>query len=209
MPGLALDHLVYVTRDLESAVDELEGILGIKAAPGGRHPGRGTRNALLALGEERYLEIIGPDPEQKDFRGPRGFDIDSLDQPCLRTWAVKAPQIDRHVTRARAAGYDPGEIIPRSRVRPDGVTLRWKLTTLGDAHPNWLVPFLIDWGDSPHPSRTTPAGIKLVRLRGEHPAPARITSMLAALGVELQVSQSSTPRLVATLGTPRGPIELA
>lgn len=34
--------------------------------------------------------------------------------------------------------------------RPDGTLLEWHLTDGDTQHPSGLVPFLIDWGASPH-----------------------------------------------------------
>ena len=43
---------------------------------GGSHPGLGTHNALLSLGDESYLEIIAPDPTQPKPDHPRIFGLD-------------------------------------------------------------------------------------------------------------------------------------
>lgn len=204
-----IDHLVYGTPDVESTVAEIEHLTGVRAAPGGRHPGRGTHNALLGLGQGRYLEIIGPDPEQSGLGSPLPFGLDHLSRPRLVTWAAKAPDLEDRTESARAAGYDPGEILPRSRVTPDGRTLKWRLTSLGLDHPDWLVPFLIDWQRSPHPSDSTPAGLTLVELRATHPEPERIRKVLEALGVELPVTRGPGVSLLARLDTPRGRVDLA
>ena len=73
-------------------MDELGGRLGAQPAMGGSHPGRGTRNALLSLGEDRYLEVIGPDPEQPVPAQPL-FGINERMQPRLVTWVAKVADI--------------------------------------------------------------------------------------------------------------------
>src|SRR5499426_4815344 len=95
-----VDHLVYAAPDLNRGVEEIEKLLGVRATPGGQHPGRGTRNALIALGPTSYIEIIGPDPEQPKPDLPRQFGIDTLTEGRLVTWAAKSDDLERTVTRA-------------------------------------------------------------------------------------------------------------
>ena len=203
-----LDHLVYAVPDLDAAIADIEVRWGVRATPGGQHVGRGTHNALIALGGEAYLEIIAPDLAQPEPPQPRSFGIDALTAPRLVTWAVKAPGIEGRVARAIAAGYDPGPARAMSRARPDGVLLSWKLTQRAEVAGDGLVPFLIDWGATPHPSTTAAAGCALRGLRAEHPAPSVIGKMLAALEVELPVTEGAAPALIATIETPRGLLEL-
>jgi hypothetical protein len=48
--NLHIDHLVYATPDLASAVADIESRFGVAPTPGGAHLGLGTFNALLGLG---------------------------------------------------------------------------------------------------------------------------------------------------------------
>ena len=62
---------------------------------GGSHPGRGTRNTLLALGARCYLEILGPDPAQPPPERPRTRGIDQLLAARLVGWASAThPTVD-------------------------------------------------------------------------------------------------------------------
>jgi len=203
-----IDHLVYATPDLDLGVSTIEKTLGIRATPGGQHPGMGTRNALVALGPASYLEIIGPDPDQPMPTGPRRFGIDTLTAPRLIGWVAKSRELDAVAARAAASGVPLGPVIPGSRKRPDGVVLSWRYTDPSIVAADRLVPYFIDWGSSPHPSATAARGATLVRLRAEHPDAPRVQKMIDALGLHLRVEKGSTPAMIATIDSPRGRVEL-
>jgi len=204
----SVDHLVCATPNLDRTVEDLAVRLGVRASAGGQHPGRGTRNALIALSPRSYLEIIGPDEEQPEWSGPRWFGIDTLSSPRLATWAVKAPGLTEVAERARGAGVALGPVANGRRRRPDGTLLQWQFTDPATLVGDGLVPFLIDWGAGPHPAEGAPGGAELIGLRGEHPDPERIRRALAVLGVELQVERGGRAALVATLRTALGLLDL-
>lgn len=208
MGELRLDHIVYAAPELDVARNDLEKRLGVRASPGGRHPGLGTRNFLLALSDGAYLELIGPDLESPAPGRERPFGIDTLDVGRVVTWAVRAPDLDALVASARAAGYDAGRVVPLRRTTPSGQELEWRLTLRASPGGDGLVPFLIDWGGSPHPAATSARGCSLVELRGEHPDPERVRRELAILGAELCVTQAPAVALIVDLDTPNGRVEL-
>ena len=200
-----LDHLVLATPDLAATVADFARRTGVTPAPGGAHVGRGTCNYLVSLGGSSYLEIIGPDPEQLTPDGPRPFAVDELATARTVTWAISPPDLDAAVATARARGYDPGDIRPMSRRRPDGTLLEWRLTDGETQHPSGLVPFLIDWGASVHPTATGLSVVPLLHLSASAPAPEEIRPLLSALDVELPLS-SGPLALTFTVDTPRGPV---
>ena len=189
-----LDHLVYATPNLDRSVRHLTQVTGVEAVEGGRHIGRGTRNFLLGFGDLRYLEIIGPDPERPEPARPRPLGIDSLTGPRLVTWAMRTDHIDALVVQARAAGYDPGRIRPMARRTPDGDLLTWRATDRYDV----VVPFVIDWGLTPHPARDLPV-VPLTAVHAHHPEPDEPQRRLAALGAGLDVHIGPS-RLTAVIG---------
>ncbi|MFD4574520.1 VOC family protein [Streptomyces sp. NPDC058417] len=210
-PGAApplLDHLVLATPDLAATVAEFTRRTGVVPAPGGAHVGLGTRNVLVGLGGDAYLEIIGPDPEQAGAqrpRGPRPFGVDGLTRPRTVTWAIAPPDLDAASAAVRARGHDPGGVREMSRRRPDGSLLAWRLTDGTAPHPCGPVPFLIDWGGSVHPAASGLPVTPLLALSATAPDPAGYGTLLAALGTALPVTEGP-PGLMFTLETPRGPV---
>jgi 4-carboxymuconolactone decarboxylase len=203
-----VDHLVYASPDLNAGIAKIEALLGVRASAGGQHPGRGTRNALVALGPNTYLEIIGPDPEQPNPAQARPFGIDGLKAPRLVTWSAKERDLADLSRRAARAGVQLGELAAGSRKRPDGVLLSWNYTNPWTVVADGIVPFFIDWGTTPHPAASATQGGTLVALTAEHPDPASVTTALEAVGLNLAVKKGTTPALVATINTPRGRVEL-
>jgi hypothetical protein len=201
-----VDHLVYATPDLARGIAEIEALLGVRAALGGQHPGRGTHNALIALGPAAYLEIIAPDPGQTVR--PRVFGLDTLKSSTLVSWAAKGSDLDSlHLTAARN-GIPVGAVGSGSRQRTDGARLSWRFTEPGAAGADCVIPFFIDWGKSDHPARTAPAGATLVALRAEHPNAATMQRQLQQLGLDLRVDRAPRPALVAVIEGPLGRVEL-
>ena len=203
-----VDHLIWGSRDLEREIERVDEWTGVRPVPGGRHPGEGTRNAIVGLGPGMYLELLGPDPEQPPLPRPRWLGLDTLVAPRLVTWAARSTDLERRAAAARAAGVPLGEVRASRRELSDGEVLSWRLTYPEPLPADGLVPFLIDWGDSPHPAASAPEGIRLVDLHAEHPDPAAITELLGHLGLELRVAAGPSPALVASLETPRGRVEL-
>lgn len=199
-----LDHLVFAGPDLGDAVALVEGLTGVRSVPGGRHAGKGTANHLLGLGGRAYLEIIGPDPEAPEPGGPRPFGIDELREPRLVTWAVQTTDLDADVRAARDGGGGPGTPESMSRRTPGGELLEWRLTPF--SHADGPVPFLIDWGDSRHPSEGLPV-VPLRSMFGVHPR-VEATTALEAIGVEMEVQAGTRSALVTTLEGRTGPVVL-
>lgn len=203
-----VDHLVYATRDLEATCADLERRLAVRPTPGGRHPGRGTRNALIGLGPRAYLEVIGPDPSQPTPPVSRWFAIDALDQPRLVTWAARATDLPTVIARAAERGVVLGPPASGRRDRADGVALHWAYTDPGVVIADGIVPFFIDWGDGPHPAETAADGVALARFEAEHPEVGRVQETLEALGLALPVRRGPRAALVATLRAGAREIEL-
>jgi hypothetical protein len=207
MAGSPLDHLVYGVPDLLEGVRRIRELTGVDPARGGRHERLGTANYLLGLGDDAYLEIIGPDPQ--GATPPGWFGLAHLAAPRLLTWAVRPADLDACANAARAAGYDPGPATAMSRRTASGELLSWRLTPDTVRSTGGVAPFLIDWGGSRRPSDSVQPPLRLLALTGLSATPDLTRAQLAALGVDaVEVESASRTGLRCVLETPLGPIAL-
>lgn len=213
-----LGHLVYATPDLDTTVKALAARFGVEPAPGGTHPGWGTRNALIGLGIGVYLEIIGPDLDQPDPERSRPFLIDDLADARLVTWAFRHPDpcsIQASLDSLGDHEVRLGPVHGMSRARPDGGTLHWRLSDPTALPAGGVVPFVIDWSTSAHPSSSLPNECTLIQLIAGHPDPVELRPALAVFRplldgphAEISIVAAAEPELRARIQTPNGEIEL-
>jgi Glyoxalase-like domain len=205
-----LDHLLLGCSDLDAGIRFVEQRTGVRPAIGGVHPGRGTRNALLSLGERQYLEVIAPDPQQtkiEAFAADLLGRLKALSTPRLLQWAAHVDHIDAFARRLTSRGLKLDGPHPGSRERPDGRTLHWKTVDVQD-DLGGLVPFFIEWSkDSVHPSVDAPHGCNLESFAVEDKDARAVSELFRQLELDATVKRGAGPRLRAQVRGPRGVVE--
>ena len=202
----SLDHLLLGCNDLDKGIAFVEEKTGVRAAFGGVHPGRGTRNALLSLGERHYLEIIAPDPAQPSASEPLSFQLKKLSDPHLVGWAAHPGDVEAFSMKLRDAGLAFEGPRSGSRKRPDGRTLNWKTLALANDQQG-LLPFFIEWSaDSVHPSADAPAGCKIVHFEISGPDSGELSRLCKLLDLDVPVGQSDKPQIRASIAGPGGKV---
>ena len=199
-----IDHLVYACATLERGMDAIEQLLGVRPVPGGRHPDFGTHNALLALGPETYLEVIARDPESNALVPSALAELPEDQVSRLKTWVLRTEEIVQLADIANAAGIGIGSVQSGSRDAPDGSKISWQLTDHSAMPMGGAIPFLISWGDTPHPASVVPRAGELLSLTIEHPEAERVRDMLLVLGIDLAVVHAETFKLGAQIQTSCG-----
>jgi hypothetical protein len=209
MAGVEVDHLVVAAMNLDEGTDYVFETLGVRPEGGGVHGTMGTHNRLVRLGLSCYLEVIAIDPDAPELARPRWFELDTESmrqrlrrKPQLITWALRTGKM---ADLYRRSNHILGKMEPMSRG-----DLHWELTLTEDGRlpGGGVIPFLIDWKNSAHPTSVmAESGCSLVRIRGFHPQPETILPVLETLGaspfIELETLESG-PYLTAIVETPGG-----
>jgi Glyoxalase-like domain len=201
-----LDHIILGCTDLDGGIEFVFRHLGVRAIPGGVHPGAGTKNALLSLGTRRYLEIMAPDPDQPDAPDPRN--VRTLKGPALVGWAEHRDHLDEFAAALHGSGVEYVGPVPGSRKRPDGSVLNWRSLPLKDDE-HGVLPFFIEWGAATaHPSSDSPKGCGIDGLEITTPDPASLGALSKTLDLDVAIGQSKAMRLTAHLRGPAGSLTL-
>lgn len=197
----ALDHIIVRVSSLERGMASFAALTGVPAVRGGQHPGRGTQNALVSLGEGHYLELLAPINPDKNAAADSSM--------RLGGWAVHTRDLKGVLQRLEKGGFQMTPAQPGSRRTTEGTLLEWRSANLV-APALELAPFLIEWGAStPHPSTTSPTGCRLASVELESPQAARLGAYLREIGYQGQVRQAAGARAQVVLTCPTGRVALS
>ena len=206
-----LDHIVVAAQSLEQGVEYIRDQLGVDIPEGGFHATMGTHNHLMQLGNNVYLELIAINPDAEAPAHPRWFALDDglmreslRHSPRLITWVMNTTDLQN----VKAfADLDIG--IPTALKRND---LSWEIALTGDGRllGNGLLPYVIQWHSSPHPSGgMADLDCQLTSLTIYHSRVEWFQSKLSSFGAEhlvniIEIGDLEAPYLEAEIETPSG-----
>jgi Glyoxalase-like domain len=218
-PRLHFDHVQIAVEDLGAAAERFRVDHGLFSIPGGRHPGRGTANALIPLGES-YLELIAvadaaeAEAFPSSLRVKRAIDTGRT----FAAWAARTDDLEATKRYLEKEGLELGAIVGGRRQRPDGQELTWRSLELAKDGAFSPLPFLIEWQVPPelfpgaasvdHPNGAR--SVESVVLAAGGPEPTwDILQRLLAGPVSYQLRPGEPGVLEMVLGTPTGPLPLS
>jgi hypothetical protein len=197
-----LDHVLLAVTDLAAAGRELQARYGLASVEGGRHPGWGTANRIVPLGDS-YLELIAVVDQAAAVDSGVGRWVaggaSRLGRPL--GWAVRTSGLDMVARRLDLAVHSG------ARVAPSGEVLRWRSAGMDQAAAEPSLPFFIEWAAGvrlpgatavTHPA--APAGISKLYLEGD---PGRLATWLGnhALPVVVRTGRPAVAAIVLATAT--------
>jgi catechol 2,3-dioxygenase-like lactoylglutathione lyase family enzyme len=172
------DHAVIAVRDLDDAIRRYRSA-GFDVRSGGRHTGRGTRNALIRFGLD-YLELIAVDDVAEARAAGQGGLVDFLatGPGGLAGFALATDDVQSDAEHFREAGIPVVGPFAMERLRPDGNVLSWRLLVPHGEIWRRPWPFLIEWDQSDE------LRLELERVDG-HPNGSQSVSSLSLVARDL------------------------
>ena len=215
MCGMHLDHLSYAAgpEGIAACVQRIGARLGAGFGDGGLHPSFGTRNFVLPLADETYLEVVEALDHPAADRAPFGRAVLARKRAGggWLAWAIRVPDIaplEQRLGRAAAHGH---------RRRPDGVDLRWRQIGINDVTEDPQLPFFVQWEteDAEHPSAAgSSIALKRLEIAGDEETVERYLGVPAARpfeGIEVEwvpTDDGDTGVVAAVFETPRGEVRI-
>ncbi len=202
--GLQLDHIALAGRDTEQSLAWLQKKTGAQPFTTEAEPGQWYWSGGLPLGEDSFLEVLGPNPAHRGFHPLKQL-ILGFDEPQLLFWYVATDDFDALAGRANAAGV-PIERVETIDFERHGARVAYKRGIVG---PGFLSerPCVIEWR---HRAQRDHADHS-VRLSGfelSHPLADEMNAVHQVLGIDIAVLRGPS-WLSLVLDTPNGIVTLA
>lgn len=204
-----IDHIVYAVPDLEKAIIDFEKLTGIRPTFGGYHTTRGTKNAVVNLGNTCYLELIAIDEENKEVSAPRWMGVDFIEKAQMVRFALKSDDLKKDSAILQKYNPQMGEINGGQRQMSNGKMLTWEMILPLAAPAVDIVPFMTDWRKSEvHPTDSMAKECEFIAFKFTHPNPEMILEVLNELGMTAEVLKGEKIKIKAIVNSPKGIVEI-
>ena len=212
MDDMRVDHVSYAAEPdgLKATAERLSTLIGVAPVDGGVHPRFGTRNVILPLAKDHYLEVVEVLDHPASDKAPFGQAVRARSEAGggWLGWVVAVDDIS--LVEARLGR----EAVVGNRHRPDGTELRWRQLGIRGLLADPQVPYFIEWDDmTVHPSAGAEGGVMIddLEIAGD---PARVREWLGPedtfdkAGIHFTfVAPRGTPGLLAvTFDTAHGKV---
>lgn len=213
---MRVDHVSYAADQsgVKATAHRLGEALGVTPVDGGLHPRFGTRNMILPLAHERYVEVVEVLDHPSSDKAPFGQVVRARSE-AGGGWMGWVIRVDDEIEKVEAR-LDR-KAVPGNRRLADGREFLWKQIGIKGTLADAQLPFFVKWGEgSPHPSQgaSTDVTISALMIAGD---PARVTDWLGGHPPEETssvidfefVAPHGTPGLMSvTFNTPGGAVTL-
>ncbi|CAG0941104.1 hypothetical protein ANRL1_00380 [Anaerolineae bacterium] len=145
------DHFIVVVNDLNAGIETYRR-LGFDARAGGEHPAFGSHNALVALGDGTYIELVAFKDATLAAKSFWRAGVERLRvSEGLAGFVLGSNDLTNEVAQIAQRGlmFDAPQV--GARVRPDGQRVEWHTAMFGGS-PVGALPFLIQ-DDTPRDLR--------------------------------------------------------
>jgi len=215
MLRMRLDHLSYAAGPdgLDRTAERLGSLLGERFQAGGIHPRFGTRNRVLPLTGDTYLEVVAVLDHPASDKAPFGQAVRTRSE-LGGGWLGWVIGVDDITDAEKRLGR---HAVQGNRRRPDGFDLRWKQLGVRGLQADPQLPYVVQWevDAAEHPSAGASGDVHLTALEiaGD---PARVTTWLGARTLKALsdihvrwVSPHGSPGILAAqFSTPAGDVRI-
>lgn len=180
-----VDHLSYASGPdgLQATADRLSDQLGVPSVDGGFHPRFGTRNRIIPLGEQQYLEVVEVLEHPSAEKAPFGQAVRERSETGggWLGWVLGVGADTLHGFEERLGR----RAVDGQRIQPDGTVLCWQQLGVKGLQSDPQLPFFVAWS-SPREEQPSAIGSAAV-LTGIELAgnPERLTEWLGGEATEL------------------------
>ena len=143
MGDMRVDHVSDAAEHdgLHATAERLAKLIGVKPVDGGVHPRFGTRNVILPLANERYVEVVEVLDHPASDKAPFGQAVRARSENGggWLGWVVSVPDLAPYEARLGR------EAVRGSRHFPDGRLLEWEQIGVKGLMSDPQLPYFIKW----------------------------------------------------------------